>query len=429
VAGLLDYVNRAGQGLTGVLDRLVTPNIAEDPAMLEMMTAEQRTAAARQARSAGISAMTRAAATGAPWYALGAEQDVAAQPAYNAYVANAVKSVEELRKRRDDDGRRTRVADLVGRITNPEDPISQKYTPEQIAVLASLTPDQQAELLMKTEFPKQAGLSVATAGSIQKVVKLENGNIGVVIQTGDPASPVDVQDTGTRFVSELPSDIRSLLSLQQDPTLLATAEELKRRERTGTDTGAANVSAQVALPGLLANTRRHYDALSDLRATLAELPSGPISGRLLPLFSSQFQIATAQATSEGLLQIAALAQAGVRLNPITEVELRKLLETSPQLTNNTEANLRIIDERMKRMQSLLADLESQIAHIDAGYDITSWRPGQPPPPPRVAPASAYPASPVPTSNVPAPAPRNVPGPVPGGAGGVSTIPTIRKPGQ
>lgn len=416
MAGLLDYVNKAGGWLDERMQRLVTPDVAVDPAMEEMMSPEQRLAARRQARSAGIAAMNRAAQEGAHWTALGAARNVAGQGAYGSYVTSAVQSAEELRRRREAEGRRQRTAELVARLSNPGDPLASEYTQEQIAVLGALSPDDQAALLAKTAFPKQSGLSVATAGTIQQVRKLANGNIGIIVQTGDPEAPYKIHDTGQPFVSEDPSAIRTLQEIIANPGLINAASDLKKGEASGTKTGEANVAALVALPQAINAGRSALASMETFKQELASTPTGALTGRVLQLFNSDFQKLEADAYSEALREIGRLKAEGVSLNPITENELALLLATSPRLTNRPEANVRIIDARMARGRRALAQLEEQLAWLDAGYDITQYRPGSAPPPRQ------------PAQGVPPPAPR-VSSPPAGGAGAVSTIPTIRRPGQ
>lgn len=405
MASLLDYLNRFGDGAQRVMDRLVTPDLAIDPAMEAMMTPEQVKAAQRQARSAGIAGMARAADAGAHWTALRSEQNLAGQGAYNSYLGNAVASVEELRKRRDSEGRRKAIAELVGRLSNPEDPLTQQYTPEQIAVLGALDPDAQAALLAKSAFPKESGVSIASAGSVQKVVKLANGNIGVVVQTGDPQEPAVVKDLGTPYVSELPSDIRSLLELGRNPELIATAEELEKRKKTGAETGGANVKVMTELPALIATNQRHVEQLEQLRDKVGALDSGALTGRVLQQFSSEFQTAQAMMYEEALLQIGALKAAGASLNPITEKELEILFTTSPKLTNQPKANVQIINTRIQRIQRVMEDLQAQLDAARAG-DVTDYNPGVRPPP------------------APALRPGDVANPPPGGPGSVSKIPVL-----
>lgn len=418
MAGLLDRLNAGGAKVLQALEAIATPNVYGDPAMEAMMSEEQRAAAKGYARSAGIAGMHEAAAKGSPWTELLARRDFRAMPAYRQYLDSAVASVEELRKRRDSEGRRDKVAELVGRLSNPEDPLSQEYTPEQIALLGTLTPDEQAALMAKKAFPKESGISIASAGSVQKVMKLANGNIGVVVQTGDPSRPAVVNDLGTPYISELPSDIRSLIELGQRPELIQTARTLEEQKKTGADIGAANVAALKELPPLIATNQRHIEQLTELRNKLATLDSGALTGRVLQQFSAEFQTAQAMMYEEALLQIGALKSAGASLNPITEKELEILFTTSPKLTNRPEANVSIIDTRIKRIQRVIADLQQQVGAARAG-DVTQYDPT-----PGAAPYSPPPA---PGQPVPAPAPQNVPRGGP--SGGVSVIPTIRRPGQ
>jgi len=395
MAGLLDYVNRAGRGLYGILDRMATPNIAEDPAMLEMMTPEQRKAAAQQARSAGIYAMQKAAAGGAPWHALSQVQDVNAQPAYNAYVQNAVQSVEELRKRRDDDGRRTRIAETVARITNPEDPLAQKYTPEQRAVLGSLTPDQQAEILMKTEFPKQAGVSVATAGTVQgRAYKLPNGNRGWDVQTGDLEKPVITFDTGVPYVQDDPSEILTRERLLMDPRLIDIKGQDARTTVEGQEAGKTQMEFLRTAPQALYGALTNRDKLVAMRDRVAAAGTGKLTGPALVLFQSEMQALESELAEQALFLIGELKAAGVSLQPVSNEEFEFLKKPGAQITNNGAANLKIIDRRIKAIDELVRGLQEQLDFVDAGGDISRWRPkrrDQPAPAPAASPSAAPPA--------------------------------------
>lgn len=417
MAGLLDYLAKGLGAIGKIGEGLGTADVAGDPAMLEMLTPEQRAAAQKRANLAGIAAMQEGAAKGLPWYAMTTARDFKADPAYNSFLANAVSSVEELRKRRDADGRRQKVAELVGRLSNPEDPLAQEYTPEQIAVLGAMSPDEQAALLAKTAFPKESGINVATSGTVQGGrFKLPNGNIGAMVQTGDPQNPVRIIDTGTAYISEDPSLIRGLDALLEDPRRIQVAGDLKKGEAVGTKTGEANVAAMVALPQAINAGRNALASMETFKAELAATPTGALTGRVLQMFNADFQKLEADAYSEALREIGRLKNEGVSLNPITENELDLLLKTSPRLTNRPEANIAIIEQRMERGRRALQQLEEQLAWIDAGYDITQYRPGQAPPSP----------APVPRPQL---RPGDVANPPPGGPGSVSRIPTIRKPGQ
>ena len=67
-----------------------------------------------------------------------------------------------------------------------------------------------------------------------------------------------------------------------------------------------------------------------------------------------------------LFRSAALADQGVRLNPLTEQEIKILFNTSAQLTSYPEANVEILNKRIERWREVLKDIEHQKAHYDKG---------------------------------------------------------------
>lgn len=412
MAGLLDYLKKGVAGFGDFGMKLGEANIAADPAVMEMLTPEQRAAAQKKANLAARAAMHEAAQSGAPWWEMLDRRDFKAQPAHENFITSAAASVEELRKRRDADGRRQKVSELVARLSNPDDPLAKEYSAEQIAVLGALGPDEQAAMLAKTAFPKESGINVATAGSLQYKTKLPNGNLGIVVQTGNPANPFEVKDAGVPYYETDPANVRSAYAFATDPRLAQGVNNEAQARSTGAETGKVNVAALTALPQALAATNSRIESLKGLQSQLANLPTNQLTGQTLVYYDTQFQIARAAVLEEALLNLGRLKDAGVNLQPITEKELAILMDTSARMTNNREANVAILQQRIDALMGIKNRIDEQLRILDAGGNITDWRPGQAPPPSPAATPGAGPYTP--------PA---------GGPGSVSTIPTIKRPGQ
>jgi hypothetical protein len=382
----LDFKN-FGNKLVQSLEAITSPNLAMDPAQLEMLAPEQREQAIRRARYAGNAGMAAAASQNLPWYATLGAKNEKGQSAYDQYVSGAVASVEELRKRRESADSRGGVGKLVAGIISGE--IQTDLTDQQKSLLPSLTPDEQKTVLQKYMYPKEMGVNVATSGVVVgSDYELPNGNRGYTIQ--DPSAPSGLRhvDSGIKYI-ERPSRERLLQAYANDPEMLRMILAEGQAGATGTKTGEANVSARVALPQQILQARNSISTMESLRDELAALPSGALTGRVLGLFSSQFQTAGAAAYGEMLREIGRLKQnEGVSLNPITENELAILAATSPKLTNNPEANAKIINDRIERGRRVLAQIESQLEWIRSGNDITDWDPNSVGQPGRPAPAPA-----------------------------------------
>lgn len=387
---LLDFGKRVGTGLTGLLDGLVDPRYSRDTALEAEAGEEQTRIAQERARQASLAAMLE---PGRKWYTMTAAGDAAGGQAYGQHILGAAGVAEELRKRREEQARRERLAKLISEAPNLTGGDGKPvYTEQQLGVLGALGADEQAKVLMQSAFPKLSASGVATAGNIVATKRGRNGNIVVVVQTGDPANPVSVVDTGVQTEAELPSEIRTRLALLQDPTLIDVNAQDKQAATEGTETGKANIAALSTLPQMIAGTQGHIEQLKSLREQMASLPTGPIQGAVLSKVSSDMQVALAAVQQESLMNIARLAEAGVRLNPITEKELNILFQTSPQLSNYADANVRIIDARIKQFERTLRRLQAQLDLLDEGNDITDYRPSaSPAPAPAAAPAPGAPA--------------------------------------
>jgi hypothetical protein len=147
---LLQRVKQIGGGLLATLDNLGNPNIGRDPD-LEALSGGRVDLANEAARRAGLAAMLQ---PGQPWYAMTVNRDAAGQGAYNDSITSAAARAEQIRKMRDDDSRRKRLAEFLAGAPNlVDDKGKPRFDPAQLAAIQGLPEDEAAKVLTKQLFP------------------------------------------------------------------------------------------------------------------------------------------------------------------------------------------------------------------------------------------------------------------------------------
>lgn len=129
-------------------------------------------------------------------------------------------------------------------------------------------------------------------------------------------------------------------------------------------------------------TRQQNDmtiqGLTDLRAKVASLPGqGPLDGTIRAKLQADYQDLNAQLRDAALTKIGQLKQSGVSLSPMTERDLQVLFETSAEMSNDREANLKIIDRRINGLKRLNSALDYQRNFLRQGgraLDYTGYNP-------------------------------------------------------
>lgn len=115
-----------------------------------------------------------------------------------------------------------------------------------------------------------------------------------------------------------------------------------------------------------AGTLDAIKTVQQLRDELAALGTGPLVGEVRARMEAKYQVARAKLNTYALKNIAALADMGVKLNPITVEELKILFDTSPQLSNLAEANVEILDNKLSELNRLWGDLTERKNFYDLG---------------------------------------------------------------
>ena len=135
----------------------------------------------------------------------------------------------------------------------------------------------------------------------------------------------------------------------------------------------AKTQFKLSFPGLMTNARASRDLLVGIAKEIEGLPTGPGSEAVMTKINAKYQAAEAQLKQAALENIAALAQKGVKLNPVTEEELRILLSTSPSLTNYPEANKQILEKRIAMFENVMKDLEDQMSFYEKGGNPLDYK--------------------------------------------------------
>lgn len=302
---------------------------------------------------------------GAQWFNMDDYGHVGATPGYVTGLQNAITNATTLRDRRMDDERRTRLAQHINKLAGlePDDP--DYLSPADRDFLLATDPKTQSEVLQKHQFP------VLSQGAVAGTLQMIPGNDGfwyrVPKDGSDPVkTTVPVQD---------PSAWRTDALRMQDPDYLQYQQQVAHRKEYGKQEGQALAEAQQSAPAAYQSTDNAIRRLESIKARLQELPTGRIEGPARVWFDSEMQAVEAELNDIALRNIANLADAGVRLNPITEAELALLMSVSANVQNLPEANIRIIDDTIARLLRQRDQTYEFLTFIDNPTSrILEWRP-------------------------------------------------------
>lgn len=318
---------------------------------------------------------------GAQWFNMDDYGHVGATPSYVTGLQNAITNATTLRGRRDDDTRRAALAKHINTLAGLEPEDEGYLSPAERDFLLAAGPDIQQQVLQKHLFPQQLNPG-ATAGILQ-YVNSNDGYIYAMPKDGGP--PVN---TGVKW-DQSTAKIREFGQLAGDPEYEKFLYTQKFAERYGAEAAQVQSEAEAKLPGVVQGMTSAISRLENVRDRLAELPSGRIEGWMREQFDAEFQAVAAILNEAALENIAALADRGVRLNPITEKELELLMSTSAQLKNEPAANVEILQRRIDEFTTRLNNAIELLQWIDSGKPVLSYRPQayrdrqgvqQPPPP-------------------------------------------------
>lgn len=299
---------------------------------------------------------------GAGWYVMDDYGHSGAAGPYGTGLSQAVLRARALREQRDTDARRKALSDYIAQAAGFSQDDEEYLSPSDQALLQAIGPEKAAELLSKRQFPDATGAD-GTLSMIQGgdgfYYRVPRGG-GAPVNTGIP-----VPD---------PSAVQTDRFRMDGPAYLEYLQQKAFTERYEKDSAEAKSEAEARLPSVIQGMTSAIARLEAVRDRVAELPSGRIEGWMREQFDAEFQAIAAILNEAALENIAALADRGVRLNPITEKELELLLSTSAQLKNEPAANVEILNSRIASFQARLDAAIDLLQWIDAGNPVLSYRP-------------------------------------------------------
>ena len=120
----------------------------------------------------------------------------------------------------------------------------------------------------------------------------------------------------------------------------------------------------------------HLAGLKSLREQMAALSTGPILGNIKAKLLSDYQAANASNASETLQTMGTLKNLGVSLTPMSENDRKVTFDTASQMTNNRDANLKIIDKAIKSLQRQRSQVMTLRAALYGGIKLKDYRPAE-----------------------------------------------------
>jgi len=287
---------------------------------------------------------------------------VGATGSYMQSMNDAIVQAQTLRQRRMEDDRLKNLSQHIARLSglDPEDP--DYISPMDLSLLQAMDPDEATKALLAQQMPNAGGL----AGTLQMIPGGDGFYYRVPKDGGPPVNTgIPVPDPAAVQTDQF--------RIGNDP-YMEYLEKRKFVERYGTESAVVQSEAEGRLPGVIASTDSAITRLEDLRERIKDIPSGRLEGAVREQFDAELQAINAELNEAALVNIAALAERGVRLNPITEAELKLLMSTSAEIRNEPEANVKIINRRIDSMNAIMEEAYNLLAWIDSGRPVLQYRP-------------------------------------------------------
>ena len=160
----------------------------------------------------------------------------------------------------------------------------------------------------------------------------------------------------------------------QNPNAIPAAVDLSGKTQGAKTDAEKTALFTTAYPDVINTFNDHLQNLQSLRAQMAALDPGPILGSIKSKLLSDYQNASAATASEGLRTMGALHQMGVSLAPMSEADRDIIFNTSPKMTNDRDANLKIIDRAISNLERQRGAVTRQRLAIANGKTLGSYMP-------------------------------------------------------
>lgn len=354
---LLDFVVDYGQRrYSPEQPNAMAQELATDPGVLAAQRAYDRNY--RISRGEAIR-------KGARWYEMDDYGRAGAEQQYGRDLMGAFQQAEALKQVRDRSARERGIRGLLGEL---------ELTPSQRGYLDAAGPEAAQEILAKHLFPSLSGKNGATPGTIGTTKVDRAGNVWTQVQTGDPNEPVKWVRADGFTVDERPAALRSAEGFYEDPRYTEGMRKLKFAERYGAEAAAVQTKAEAEVPSAVMQASKARARLEALRDRVAKIETGRFVGPLQENYKAELQAINSEFNMLGLKNIGTLNQEGIRLNPISEHELKILFSTAPTIANEPAANVEILNRMIGELDNIISNGTALIGHIDSGLPVLSYRP-------------------------------------------------------
>jgi len=176
----------------------------------------------------------------------------------------------------------------------------------------------------------------------------------------------EVQSRGLGANAQLPG------GTMDSPTGFNRQADQAGAEAESAASGTLQPAAKLKINTLIANNRRSLNRYEGLMEMLEGLPTGPMTGRAKGEYLAKYQIARQAITKNALLFIGALSDMGIRLNPITEEEIKLMFTGQPKIDNYSEANIAILKSEIELINKALGELNDKRDWVDSGGKIEDF---------------------------------------------------------
>lgn len=159
-----------------------------------------------------------------------------------------------------------------------------------------------------------------------------------------------------------------------NPNTVSQAGMVTDAEKTASVNAEKQTVFQTQYPDVINAFNNHLQGLQYLRDQMSKLNTGPLFGNLKAKLMSEYQTANAANASQALQTMGDLKAMGVSLTPMSEQDRKVIFDTSSQMSNDRDANVKILDRAIKVLQKNRAQVNYTRNQLLAGKKLMDIQP-------------------------------------------------------